>query len=304
MKHLEIQDYAEKDYASFWKGDERRYFDDVEQIIVRKLLPSEADWFADLGCGFGRFKEAYVGRYRNVIMLDYSRSLLLEAKKSVQNPGSSRFYFVLADIYNLPFRDGSLDAALMARVFHHLKEPDQALRQIRRILRPKGELVFNYYNKRNLREILRSLLRKPGLDPFRVEHVNTGGDELLYYSHPAYIALTLQRLNFSIQRKLGVGIFFGGLFSKVYRPAVIEKLLSPVLGRYSLSALVFLKAVLQKEPPDLPVVNRGDAPFSEMLICPSCRASALEDRSDAMICSGCRASFPVMDGIYDFRLPK
>jgi ubiquinone/menaquinone biosynthesis C-methylase UbiE len=44
--------------------------------------------------------------------------------------------FEVADIYALPFPDGSFDAAFVHGVLMHLREPVRALAELRRVLRP------------------------------------------------------------------------------------------------------------------------------------------------------------------------
>jgi SAM-dependent methyltransferase len=46
--------------------------------------------------------------------------------------------FEVADVYRLPFPDGSFDAAFAHAVLMHLREPVRALAEVRRVLRPGG----------------------------------------------------------------------------------------------------------------------------------------------------------------------
>ncbi len=46
--------------------------------------------------------------------------------------------FEVISIYELPFPDGSFDAAFSNRVLEHLREPVRALAELRRVLRPGG----------------------------------------------------------------------------------------------------------------------------------------------------------------------
>lgn len=65
-----------------------------------------------------------------------------------------------ASVYALPFADGSFDAVLMVRVFHHLHNSADALKELHRILRPGGTLVFSYSNLRNPGRIARFVAGK------------------------------------------------------------------------------------------------------------------------------------------------
>ena len=46
--------------------------------------------------------------------------------------------FEVADVYRLPFADGSFDAVFAHAVLMHLREPVRALVEVRRVLRPSG----------------------------------------------------------------------------------------------------------------------------------------------------------------------
>ena len=74
-----------------------------------------------------------------------------------------------ADIYRLPFVDGLFDGATMIRTLHHMAEPQQALAQVRRVLEPGATFILEYANKRNLKSMLRYLLRKQEWSPYTRE---------------------------------------------------------------------------------------------------------------------------------------
>lgn len=49
---------------------------------------------------------------------------------------------VIGDIHALPLPDESVDAIICSSVLEHVRDPIQAMREIRRILRPGGKLFF------------------------------------------------------------------------------------------------------------------------------------------------------------------
>ena len=49
---------------------------------------------------------------------------------------------VRADCMNMPFEDGAFDNIVGVDILHHLYDPDLALREIARVVRPGGRLVF------------------------------------------------------------------------------------------------------------------------------------------------------------------
>jgi SAM-dependent methyltransferase len=49
---------------------------------------------------------------------------------------------VVADADKLPFESASFDGAMSTQVFEHLRDPEQGLREVARVLRPGGKLVL------------------------------------------------------------------------------------------------------------------------------------------------------------------
>lgn len=302
MKHIKIADYSKGDYASFWKGKERQYFDEVERYVINKLLPKQGEWFIDLGCGFGRFKELYLNRYKNIVMLDFSQPLLDQAMASINYRKFPNVYFVLADIYNLPFRDNSFNVSLMIRVFHHLQEPDLVIKQLHRILKYHGKVVFNFDNKRNLREIVKYLRKKSEINPFRIEHLNVGKDELLYCSHPLFVKKLLSSFDLGITEEMGAGLFYGNIFSDAYNPATIEKRMVRVFGKYFLTMFIFLKAILQTgKDANFPRDNI-QTKLINLIICPGCKSEKIVQKQQNLLCLNCDRTFPIKGRMYDLRI--
>jgi len=94
----------------------------------------------DCGCGPGSITvglaEAVApGRTAGIDRSDghFRVALALAAKHGTDNAE-----FQVADVYQLPFDDGSFDAVFANGLLLHLSEPGHALRKMRRVLRPSG----------------------------------------------------------------------------------------------------------------------------------------------------------------------
>lgn len=84
---------------------------------------------------------ASLGRiYRRLIGLDVTPRI-------AENPGLD--FKVRGDVYKLPLADGSVDLAVSSYLMEHLEYPVAALREIARVLRPKGRFVFLTPNRRH-----------------------------------------------------------------------------------------------------------------------------------------------------------
>ena len=98
----------------------------------------------ELGCGTGEFTRRVVAGGARVVALDLSGDLLAKARAKI----GAAARFVRANAHVLPFADASFDVVYGCSILHHL-DVDLALREVRRILRPGGRLVFSEPNLLN-----------------------------------------------------------------------------------------------------------------------------------------------------------
>jgi ubiquinone/menaquinone biosynthesis C-methylase UbiE len=190
--------YENVDYESYWTGVDRLSVDQLEQTIVQQLLPPTGYRLVDVGCGYGRLADCYVGRFKQAILLDSSPSLLGQA---VERTGG-RLACVVADLNHMPFRDGSFDTTLMVRVFHHVEDSTACLRELNRVLSNDGHLVLSYRNKRDARSIIRWFLGRSAYNPFSGEPVEVS--PMLTGHHPRFVDRAMRDAGFSITRYAGV----------------------------------------------------------------------------------------------------
>jgi ubiquinone/menaquinone biosynthesis C-methylase UbiE len=102
---------------------------------------ADAEWIiGDLGCGTGQLTAALAPFVARVIAVDGSAAMLQAAKRRLQ--GLTNVDLRRGDLESLPIDDARLDAATMAVVLHHLPEPDRALREVARVLKPGGRLLI------------------------------------------------------------------------------------------------------------------------------------------------------------------
>ncbi len=94
----------------------------------------------DAGCGPGSITLglAAVVAPGEVVGIDMQLSVVEQARALAVQRGVSNARFEVANVYELPFPDGSFDAAFANTVLQHLREPVRALAELRRVLRPGG----------------------------------------------------------------------------------------------------------------------------------------------------------------------
>jgi len=108
--------------------------------VVSRLVPKEAvSEILDIGCGTGRYSAALAAHFdARVVAVDPSEKMLAEARKKV----SERVRYERAFAESLPLPDASVDMVFMSMVFHHFDDPDQAVRECRRVLRRSGAVCL------------------------------------------------------------------------------------------------------------------------------------------------------------------
>ncbi len=141
MPDRTVSNYSGFDFRALWKG--RRTVTEVERALVdRELRAAEPTRVLEVGTGFGRLSATVSGLAEELVVSDYDRAAIerLEWPPGVRPPALR----VALNLYHLPFRDGSFGAATLVRVHHHLGDPRAALRELARVLRPRGRLLISY----------------------------------------------------------------------------------------------------------------------------------------------------------------
>ncbi len=290
-----ICDYENSDYtASFWDQGGREYEDRAEQIALKQLLPGGGEKMLELGAGAGRNSSRYPG-FDQIVLVDYSLSQLQQAGQKLGS--SEKYVYVAADIYRLPFVDGLFDAATMIRTLHHMADPELALQQVRKALQNQAVFILEYANKHNLKAILRYLFRQQSWSPFSQDSIEF--EKLNFDFHPVSVERWLQRTGFSLQVKLAVSYFRLGVIKRTIPVDLLARLEAWVQpsGRWCLlSPSVFTR---NQAVGDTPKAQPGT-----FFKCPVCQSAAFERQERRLICQGCLREWPVVDGIFDFRVKR
>ncbi len=94
----------------------------------------------DAGCGPGSITLGLAAAVTPgmVVGIDVEPSQVEKARALAVQRSVTNVRFEVANVYDLPFPDGSFDAALANTVLQHLREPVRALKELRRVLRPGG----------------------------------------------------------------------------------------------------------------------------------------------------------------------
>jgi methionine biosynthesis protein MetW len=185
-------------HDSYWKQEKRLFFTDYERnkSIQNLFFPNQL--VLDVGCGDGAVGEFLIRKRGNqVIGLDFAMRALKKAK-------SRKIPVALADVEkSLPIKSNSVDLVFLGDVIEHIYDPDRAISEISRVLKPQGRLIASCPNMGYWRYRSHYLIH--GIFPetewiqgdlWQSQHIRFFNKRLLYK--------LLQKKNFSIKRFIGV----------------------------------------------------------------------------------------------------
>ncbi len=115
----------------------------------------QVDTIVDLGTGTGRVLELFAKKAKHLHGIDASREMLAIARSNMEKLGLRHAQLRQADIFALPLADAMADVVTIHQVLHFLDEPQKALLEARRILKPDGKLLvvdFAPHDHEELRE--------------------------------------------------------------------------------------------------------------------------------------------------------
>jgi len=136
---MAIDSYYENYWSAKGFNPKGQIWSELEKLYEQNVAPGSR--CLDLGCGDGRTSGLwlknhgcdYLGADISENAIQAARSLGLEAAR-------------IEDVTRLPFPDASFDAAVCIEVLEHLFEPQLAVTEVLRVLRPGGILIATVPN--------------------------------------------------------------------------------------------------------------------------------------------------------------
>lgn len=122
-------------YSPFMEKGNGTLYDDICDRITSRLHRDMN--VLELACGSGQLSFRLADKVKLWEATDFSPKMVAEAKKQFV---PAQLHFSVQDATNLPYADESFDAVVIANALHIMPEPDRAMAEIYRVLKPDGLL--------------------------------------------------------------------------------------------------------------------------------------------------------------------
>ena len=129
-------------YDSWYQTKTGRYVDRTEKWLIFSMLRKKSGKALDLGCGTGNYTLELKKRGFDVVGIDAS-------EKMVEIARSKGLNCIKGDAYALPFPDRSFDLVMSVTMFEFIHEPERVVEEIKRVLKPGGEVIIGTMNGRS-----------------------------------------------------------------------------------------------------------------------------------------------------------
>jgi arsenite methyltransferase len=121
-------------------------------VVLRNLKIRKGDVIADIGSGGGFFTFEFmsaVGEKGKVFAVDTNELFLQYINQKVAEQNHRNVVTVLTDGRGLSLPEAGCDLIFLRNVFHHLPEPEEYFRRLKKSLKPEGRIaVIDYRNEK------------------------------------------------------------------------------------------------------------------------------------------------------------
>ena len=141
-------DLAARDYEPLWQTQLAA----VQLDLLTRASPVPGDHVLDVACGTGSVAigaARAVGPGGRVLGIDLSGQMVEAARQRGKELQMANVKFSRMDAETLDLPDVSFDVVLCALGLMYMPNPDQALREMRRVLRPGGRLGLAVWGERS-----------------------------------------------------------------------------------------------------------------------------------------------------------
>lgn len=176
------------DVAPNWEELRKNFYDEsIKNQLAELNLLKKTSAVIDLGAGDGYISRFAAPFVKNVIAVDISYEMLRELEQKAKAQGLKNIEILNTDGRDVPLADSSVDVVCAAMYLHHIQEPEAAVREMHRLLKPGGTVFladFCLHDDEKLLTVMHDFW--PGFDPDQMGKVfqNAGFSNISYQILP------------------------------------------------------------------------------------------------------------------------
>jgi 2-polyprenyl-6-hydroxyphenyl methylase/3-demethylubiquinone-9 3-methyltransferase len=216
------------DVAARWWSDEIRWVRTLKNMVPGRLswFDGFIDWVdrdvLDLGCAGGFLAEALHDRGARVTGLDPAREAIAAARAHAE-AGEKSIRYDVGTGEEMPYDDACFDAVACVDVLEHVRDLDQVLREVARVLRPGGLFVFDTINRNPVSRLAVITMAE---DVLRLLPKGTHDPDM--FITPAELRAALSRAGLTPGAFTGLG------------PRGVDRRGDPIFGRLPSTAIIYM----------------------------------------------------------------
>ncbi len=141
-----------KAYIAFLEDPKRDEYQKPHEVIMALDL-KEGERIADIGAGSGYFAfriGRHVGATGRVFAVDISPDMIIHMNRAIRDMGVGNVTTILAPPDDPLLADNSIDRFVICDTWHHIENQTKYLALMKRMLKPKGQVVMIDFEKREL----------------------------------------------------------------------------------------------------------------------------------------------------------
>ncbi|QGY47588.1 methyltransferase domain-containing protein [Maribellus comscasis] len=122
---------------------------DVDLILKKVAALKNLGNVLELGCSNGTFSKVLANNSDSLLATDLSEKMVGVARDCLKTFNNIRVE--KADCFDLPYSDNSFDTVFMANLIHIVPNPENAIKECKRVLKKDGSLIVVSYTQKGMR---------------------------------------------------------------------------------------------------------------------------------------------------------
>jgi excisionase family DNA binding protein len=129
--------------APSWDDIRKNCYDEsIRDMLIDTDIIKNKMTVIDLGAGDGYIALSAAKYAKNIIAIDISKEMLKQLSKKARESGIKNIRTVEGDGRDIPLDDSIADVVCASMYLHHIEEPDVAIKEIYRVLKPGGTIFL------------------------------------------------------------------------------------------------------------------------------------------------------------------